>query len=116
MPVLVKSAKPSAVPRSTDSRKAGADGGGGEGDGGGGDGDWARVKRRPPSVVGTGMLAARITGSHCGGHAAGWLASASLLATLDSVMCGRKAAQKAAATPRRTSTRKLGACFFACLG
>ena len=60
---------------------------------------------------GTGMLAARSTGSHCGGHATGWLASASLLATLDSVMCGRKAARKAVATPMRTSTRN-----FACVG
>eukprot|EP00964_Phaeocystis_antarctica_P106392 scaffold71274_cov42-Phaeocystis_antarctica.AAC.1 len=42
------------------------------------------ASRRRPLEVGTGMLAARITGSHCGGHATGWLASASLLATLDS--------------------------------
>eukprot|EP00964_Phaeocystis_antarctica_P137675 scaffold102268_cov45-Phaeocystis_antarctica.AAC.1 len=71
------------------------------------------ASRRRPLVVATGVLAARITGSHCGGHAAGWLASASLLATLDSVMCGRKAARKAPAAPKRTSTRKLEACFFA---
>ena len=71
------------------------------------------VVRRRPLVVATGVLAARITGSHCGGHATGWLASASLLATLDSVMCGRKAARNAAAAPKRTSTRKLEACFFA---
>eukprot|EP00964_Phaeocystis_antarctica_P085704 scaffold54197_cov54-Phaeocystis_antarctica.AAC.1 len=71
------------------------------------------ANRRRPLVVATGALAARITGSHCGGHATGWLASASLLATLDSVMCGRKAARKAAAAPKRTSTRKLEACFFA---
>ena len=73
------------------------------------------VGRRRRWVSDTESLA-RITGSHCGGHATGWSTTASLLATLDSVMCGRKAAQKAAATPRRTSTRKLGACFFACLG
>ena len=55
----------------------------------------------------------RSTGSHCGGTATGWLTSANLLATLDSVMCGRKAARKAAATPMRTSARKPGASFFA---
>ena len=72
--------------------------------------------RRRPLVVATGVLAARITGSHCSGHATGWLASVSLLATLGLVMCGRKAAQNAAATPMMTSTRKLEACFFACVG
>ena len=73
------------------------DGGGGDGDGGGGDGD------------------ARSTGSHCGGHALGWLFSTSLLATLGFVMCGlMMAAQKAAATPMRTSARKRGPSFFAC--
>ena len=53
------------------------------------------------------------TGSHCGGTATGWLTSANLLATLDLVMCGVKAAWKAAATPMRTSARKPGASFFA---
>ena len=53
------------------------------------------------------------TGSHCGGTATGWLTSANLLATLDLVMCGVKAAWKAAATPMRTSARKPGAPFFA---
>ena len=57
-------------------------------------------------------MAARSTGSHCGGHATGWLASASLLATLGFIMCGVNA-QKAAATPKRTSARKLEALFFA---
>jgi hypothetical protein len=57
-------------------------------------------------------LAVRSTGSHCGGHATGWLASASLLATLGFIMCGVNA-QKAAATPKRTSARKLEALFFA---
>ena len=59
-------------------------------------------------------LEARSTGSHCGGHASGWLISTSLLATLGFVICGLKAAQKAAATPMRTSVRKLEASFFAC--
>ena len=43
---------------------------------------------------GPGVLAARSTGSHCGGTATGWLASASLLATLGLVMCRRKVARK----------------------
>ena len=43
----------------------------------------------------------------------GWLASTSLLATQGGVMCGMNAAQKAAATPTRTSARKLEASFFA---
>ena len=55
---------------------------------------------------GTGVLAARSTGSHCGETATGWLVCASL------VVCGRKAVRKAAATPMSTSTRKLEACFF----
>ena len=38
---------------------------------------------------------------------------ASLLVTLGLVVCGREAARKAAATPMRTSVRKLGASFFA---
>ena len=49
-------------------------------------------------------MEARITGSHCGGQA--WSISASSLATLGFVMCETKAAQKAAATPMRTSARK----------
>ena len=49
---------------------------------------------------------ARSTGSHCGGHATGCSASANLLATLGLVKCGMTAAQKAAATPMRTSARK----------
>ena len=57
---------------------------------------------------------AKSTGSHCGGIATGWLAcSANLLATLDLVMCGVKAAWKEATTPMRTSARKPGASFFA---
>ena len=49
---------------------------------------------------------ARSNGSHCGGHATGCSASANLLATLGLVTCGMTAAQKAAATPMRTSARK----------
>ena len=49
---------------------------------------------------------ARRNGSHCGGNATGCSASASLLATLGLVMCGMTAAQKAAATPMRTSAQK----------
>ena len=56
-------------------------------------------------------MEARITGSHCGGQA--WSISASSLATLGFVMCETKAAQKAAATPMRTSARKLEAFLFA---
>ena len=59
-------------------------------------------------------LEARSTGSHCGGHASGWLISASLFATLSFVMCGLKPAHKAAATPMRTSARNRDAIFFAC--
>ena len=72
-------------------------------------------------------------GSHCSGMAlmpdwrvveirpldptrSGWSSSASLFATLGFVMCGMKAAQKAAATPMRTSARKREASFFACIG
>jgi hypothetical protein len=63
------------------------------------------------------VFAARSTGTHSGRHATGWFASASLLATLDLVTCGRnKAALQATATPMRTSTRKLEASFFACRG
>ena len=58
-------------------------------------------------------MEARSTGSHCGGHALGWLASASLVATMGLVMCEMKAGQKAAATPMRTSAWKHGAYFFA---
>ena len=55
------------------------------------------------------------TGSHCGGTATGWLTSANLLATLDLVMCGVKAAWKAAATLMRTSARKLEVAEVCCL-
>ena len=55
-------------------------------------------------------LEARSTGSHCGGQTTGWSTSASLLATQG---FGMKAAQKAAATPMRTSARELDACVFA---
>ena len=37
-----------------------------------------------------------------------------MLAALGFVMCGLKAAQRAAATPMRTSARKLEAACFAC--
>ena len=60
-----------------------------------------------------GTCAARSTDSHCGGTATAWLASANLLTALDLVMCGVKAAWKAAATPMRMSARKPGASFFA---
>tara|TARA_B100000767_G_scaffold262381_1_gene274976 strand:+ start:329 stop:529 length:201 start_codon:yes stop_codon:yes gene_type:complete len=46
----------------------------------------------------------------------GWSSFASPFATLGFVMCGMKAAQKAAATPMRTSARKREASFFACIG
>ena len=58
-------------------------------------------------------MLAKSTGSHCGGTATEWLASANLLGTQDLVVCGVKAAWKAAATPMRASTRKPGASFFA---
>ena len=67
-------------------------------------------ERRRPLVGGTGVLA-RSTGSHCGGHATGWLASASLLGTQGFVVCGMKA--KVAATQMRTSAQELDVCFFA---
>jgi hypothetical protein len=56
---------------------------------------------------------AKSTGSHCRGTAMGWLASANLLGALYLVMCGVKAAWKAAAMPMSTSARKPGASFFA---
>ena len=60
-------------------------------------------------------MEARSTGIHCGGHAKGlMLSSASLLAALGFVMCVLKAAEKTAATPMRTSARKLEASFLAC--
>ena len=72
-----------------------------------------RPERRRWWVGGTGSLA-RSTGSHCGGNTPG-LAVARLLATLrlGVAMCGRKPVQ-AAATPMRTTARKLEAYFFAC--
>merc|ERR1719246_15692 len=51
-------------------------------------------------------LEATSTGSHCGGQATGLLSSASLLATQGFVT---KVAQKAAATPIRTTARMLEA-------
>ena len=71
-----------------------ADVGSGEGDGGCG--------------LGEGVAMHRSTGSHCGGHATGWLVFVSLLATLAFIMCELKA-HKAAVTPMRTSARKLEA-------
>ena len=53
---------------------------------------------------GAGLFVARSTGSHCGGGAAD-LTFASLLVTHGFVMCG----MKAAATPMRTTARKLEA-------
>ena len=49
-------------------------------------------------------------------HASGWSTTASLLAPPGFMMCGMKAALKAAATPMRTSARKLEAPFFAYIG
>jgi len=57
---------------------------------------------------GAGLFVARSTGSHCGGGAAD-LTFASLLVTHGFVMCG----MKAAATPMRTTARKLEALAFA---
>ena len=54
------------------------------------------------------------TGSHCGGHAAGFLVPDCVLATPCWSMCGMTWAQMAAAAPRRTNARKREACFFAC--
>ena len=68
----------------------------------------ATVERRRSSE-----LEARSTGSHCGGLTTAWSASASLLATQGFVVFGMKAAQKAAATPMRTSARKRELCSFA---
>ena len=67
----------------------------------------------PKPLSRQGSCWARSTGSHCGGTATAWLASANLLAAMDLVMCGVKAAWKAAATPMRMSARKPGASFFA---
>ena len=58
-------------------------------------------------------LEARSTGSHCGGLTTAWSASASLLATQGFVVLGMEVAQKAAATPMRTSARKREVCSFA---
>ena len=68
----------------------------------------ATVERRRSSE-----LEARSTGSHCGGLTTAWSTSASLLARQGFVVFGMKAAQKAAATPMRTSARKREVCFFA---
>ena len=79
----------------------GCESGDGNGGGGGGGGRWGAEARSTGS-------------SHCGGQAnAGWLAPASLVATLGFVMCGWKAAQKAAATPMKMSAWKLYASFLA---
>ena len=81
----------------------GRKGGGGLGDGcggagvGGGTGD-SRV--------------ARSTGNHCGGHASGWL----ICRTRSWWRSTMNAAQKAAATPMRTSVREPGAAFSAYKG
>eukprot|EP00964_Phaeocystis_antarctica_P041975 scaffold24034_cov57-Phaeocystis_antarctica.AAC.1 len=71
--------------------------GGGEGprDGGlGGEGGGGRggLGEGGNGLGGVGDPVARSTGSHCGGHTTGWLASASLLATLGFVVSGMKAA------------------------
>ena len=58
---------------------------------------------------------ARSTGNHCGGHAPGWLASARLLATLGFAMCGRKAVQRAAVAPMRTTARTAARSVHLCL-
>ena len=84
----------------------------GDGDGGSDEGGGNEGGRGESNGDGTGSLA-RSTGSHCGGHAPGWLASARLLATLGFAMCGRKAVQKAEATPIRTTARQLEANILA---
>ena len=68
----------------------------------------ATVERRRSSE-----LEARSTGSHCGGLTTAWSTSASLLATQGFVVFGMKAAQKAVATPMRTSAWKREVCSFA---
>ena len=85
-------------------------GGGGEGDG---DANGDGSSRRGWLGSGTRVLAARSAGSHCGGYSTGWSASGSLLATLDLAMCERMAVRKTAATPMRTSARRLEASDFA---
>ena len=95
--------------------------GGGEADGGGGNGEGGDggLGEGDSSGLGEGKdgeLEARSAGNHCGGQASGWLISTSLLATLGSIMCGSRAAPKAAATPMSTSARKRDASFFACVG
>ena len=68
------------------------------------------VCRRRPLVGSTGVLTARSTGSHCGGHAIDCSTSGNLPATLGLVM---RAAEKAAATPMRTIAWKRKARSFA---
>ena len=70
-----------SAPRAHRGGGEGGDGGGLESLGGGGVGGGIGDSR-----------AARSTGSHCGGHVTGWLASTSLLTTLGGVMCGMNAA------------------------
>ena len=73
--------------------------------GGGAGGDGGDLESLGGGGVGGGIgdsRAARSTGSHCGGHATGWLTSTSLLATLGVVVCGMKATLKRAAMPMRT--------------
>ena len=74
---------------------------------------WSRLAS-VNSILEKAELEARCTGSHCGGLTTAWSASASLLATQGFVVFGMKAAQKAAATPMRTSARKGELCSFAC--
>ena len=54
------------------------------------------------------------TGSHCGGHATGWL-SACLFILLGAVVCEIRSAQKTEAKPMRTSARKLNPPLIACI-
>ena len=88
----------------------GASGGDGEGCGGLGAATKTAVGCAAASAPSECM--ARSTGNHCGGHAPGWLISASG----DGVRCEMNAAQNAAATPMRTSARELGAAFSAYKG
>ena len=63
--------------------------------GGGAGGDGGDLESLGGGGVGGGIgdsRAARSTGSHCGGHVTGWLASTSFLTTLGGVMCGMNAA------------------------
>ena len=58
-------------------------------------------------------LEARNTGSHCGGHATGWLSDC-LFILLGAVVCEIRSAQKTEAKPMMTSARELNPPLIAC--